>query len=351
VPLLDGIRGLAISSVLIFHAFFELAPHTPLEYAIRKTFAPLWFGVNIFFVLSGFLITGILMDSKGAPHYFRSFYARRTLRIFPLYFATLLCIFLLLPALHLLPSQPLSEQIGYWTYTYNWSAAWGHGVSGFVHLWSLAVEEQFYLVWPVLLFVTPIRRMRALFLSLLAASFLFRVSLFVLGEPFKYAYFLTPSRVEDLCFGALAAWTVRDAGSLARLRPAMPRLAWMFAGLFVIAFAAGKGFEASKWPALLFGTSAVCGLTALAIIQSTLETRQRWWGNRTLRWLGTYSYGIYVFHQPIVSFTSDRLAGTGVATYAAAMAGAVGVSCLAAWVSYHCFERYFLKLKERVRPA
>lgn len=350
VPLLDGVRGIAISAVLVFHAFFELSPRSTIEYAILKTTAPLWVGVNIFFVLSGFLITGILIDTKSAPHYFRSFYARRTLRIFPLYFATLICIFLLLPALHLLPSTPLSEQIGYWTYTYNWSAAWGHGAFRMVHFWTLAVEEQFYLVWPVLLFLTPVRRMPMLFLSLMGASFVFRVAVFALGLPFNYDYFLTPARIEDLCFGALAAWIVRDTPSLARLRPWMPRLAWTFTALFVITLAAGRGFEINKWPALLFGTTAVCGLAALLIVQSTLETRPRWWGHPALRWLGTYSYGIYVFHQPLINFAADHAVNATLAIYTAAMACAIAASCLAAWISYHAFERHFLKLKSRV-PA
>src|SRR5215831_5812121 len=86
LPFLDGVRGLAILFVLLVHAAMFLQPISAPEYAIKKAFAPLWIGVNVFFVLSGFLITGILIDSKNDRHYFLSFYARRTLRIFPLYF-------------------------------------------------------------------------------------------------------------------------------------------------------------------------------------------------------------------------------------------------------------------------
>ncbi len=350
-PLLDGIRGLAVFGVLLFHAFFSFPPHTFPEYLVRKTLAPLWISVNIFFVLSGFLITGILIDTKKMPHYFRSFYARRILRISPLYFAVLAFAFLILPALRLLPLTPAAVQMPYWTYTYNWSAALGSQAFALGHFWSLAVEEQFYLVWPVLLFFTPVRRMPAVFVSILCASFLFRLALFLLNLPSRYAYFLTPARVEDLCFGALAAWILRDPPSLAWLRPRAARMAWMFAVLCAAAYAMGKGFEANKWPVLLFGTTAVCGLTALALIQSSIEIRPRWWGTAGLRWLGTYSYGIYVFHQPIIVALDSRLTGVPLPQYAAVMVGAMALSCMAAWLSFQLFERHFLRLKSHFAPG
>ena len=350
-PLLDGIRGIAVLAVLLFHAFFSFPPHTVPEYLVRKTLAPLWISVNVFFVLSGFLITGILIDTKKMPHYFRSFYARRILRISPLYFAILAFAFLILPALRLLPLTPADRQVPYWTYTYNWSAAAGHQAFSLGHFWSLAVEEQFYLIWPVLLFFTPLRRMPAVFLSLIAASFLFRASIFLLHLPSRYAYFLTPARIEDLCLGALAAWMLRDPPSLAWLEPRAKRMAWFFAALFAAAFALGKGFEANKWPVLLFGTTAVCGFTAIVLVQSSLGARPRWWGTRPLRWLGTYSYGIYVFHQPIIVAFDSRLAGVSLSIYALVMTLAMVLSCIAAWLSFHLFERHFLKLKSRFTPS
>ena len=306
--------------------------------------------MNVFFVLSGFLITGILIRTKGSPHYFQSFYARRILRISPLYFVTLACAFLIFPALHLLPPTPASEQFPYWTYTYNWTAATGHQALGLVHFWSLAVEEQFYLVWPILVFLVPLRRIPMVLIALLGASFLFRGVLFWFDQPSRYAYFLTPSRIEDLCWGALAAWVVQEPRALAWLRLRISKATWFSAALFILAFALGKGFEANKWPALLFGTTSVCALAALAIVKSSGETGSRWWGSPVLRWLGTYSYGIYVFHQPIMIVFSSWLIGAPLAVYIASMAGAITLSCLAGWISFHAFERYFLILKLRFPP-
>ncbi len=350
IPALDSVRGLAITAVLLFHAFFEMQARTGPEYLVRKLLAPLWFGVDIFFVLSGFLITGILIDTQGAPNYFKSFYVRRTLRIAPLYFAALALFFLALPVLHVLPRVPLDHQLPYWTYTYNWAAVQGYQVEGMVHFWSLAVEEQFYLVWPLVLFALPVRRMPLMFLALIGASFLFRLSMFLLGQPFKYAYFSTPARIEDLCIGALAAYLVRSPTCLPLLPKAIPKFAWGFAVLFGIAASAGYGFEQNKWPVLIFGTTSVCGIAALLILQSVTVPAPHWWDTPILRWLGTYSYGIYVFHQPIMYHLNRRLTAASLPQYAGAMAGAIALSCLIAWLSYYGFERYFLRLKSRFLP-
>ncbi len=345
---------MAIAAVLLFHAFFDLTLTTPAAYIVRKTFAPLWVGVDIFFVLSGFLITGILMDTRASPHRMRSFYMRRVLRIAPLYFATLAVVFFVLPAMHLLPKTASSGQFWYWTYLYNWSAAWGFQAFGLVHVWSLAVEEQFYLVWPLLLFWTPLRRVPALFAILIASSFLFRLGVFVLHLPSRYDYFLTPARMEDLCYGALAAWLVRDPVWLARARPWLPRLAGAFATLALAAYILGKGFEGNKWPALIFGYTAVAALTAILIVDCVSHETSQWWhralASPTLRWLGTYSYGIYVFHQSIINAVADRLNGTNLAWYSGGISLAIAASCLAGWLSYHTFERHFLRLKRAFAP-
>ena len=151
VPAADGVRGLAILVVLIHNAAWINAGTgsflLKLTLAITSTG---WVGVQLFFVLSGYLITGILVDALGSPRYFRHFYIRRTLRIFPLYYAALLVALFVVPQVAQVPAWAAAarqNQWWYWSYLSNWGAPFGHGIAGLPHFWSLAVEEQFYLCW------------------------------------------------------------------------------------------------------------------------------------------------------------------------------------------------------------
>src|SRR5206468_651405 len=154
------LRGLAILLVIAFHTLRV----TGKEGLIGRFGAAIqdsgWIGVDLFFVLSGFLITGILLDSLGKPGYFRNFFARRTLRIFPLYYAVLTVSLFLVPALIGLQRLPelyhrlLENQLWLWTYAANYLQATGrHTLPGFGHFWSLAIEEQFYLLWPFVVYL------------------------------------------------------------------------------------------------------------------------------------------------------------------------------------------------------
>lgn len=150
---LDGIRGLAILAVTLYRLCKELDPEAHPVLAIIRRFAPVGErGVDLFFVLSGFLITGILLRTKSQPHYFRNFMARRVLRIFPLYFLSLVLGILVIPNLLNTNSFDLAsrEQFYLWTYTSNFRMAWLNEwcFGAFDHFWSLAVEEHFYLIWP-----------------------------------------------------------------------------------------------------------------------------------------------------------------------------------------------------------
>src|SRR6185295_3788466 len=166
---LDGLRGLAIVLVLLVHFVGDDTPHGTLErWATRLANYGTW-GVDLFFVLSGFLITGILYDSKTKAHYFRNFYVRRTLRIFPLYYGVLFALFVLLPVVPLAYPSGLSESLGHqawlWSYASNlyvslkgtWAA-----LPYVSHFWSLAVEEHFYLVWPIVVLAFAKRTLLAI---------------------------------------------------------------------------------------------------------------------------------------------------------------------------------------------
>ena len=161
---LDGVRGLAILMVTIYRLCKELDPSGYPGIAAIRNFALAGArGVDLFFVLSGFLITGILIRSKGNPHYFRNFILRRSLRIFPLYFFSLVAGLFIMPSVIETSVFDLSrnEQFYLWTYTSNlrmsWLNEWCFGP--FDHFWSLAIEEHFYFVWPAIVLLLTKRRL------------------------------------------------------------------------------------------------------------------------------------------------------------------------------------------------
>ncbi|HVG26286.1 MAG TPA: acyltransferase, partial [Acidobacteriaceae bacterium] len=155
IPALDGVRGLALLGVVASHVF-PGTPQGPVTFAVRQAFAFGATGVDLFFALSGFLITGILLDSLPDPGFFRKFYARRALRIFPLYYGVLAIY--ALGAL-LLGMRYSHELVSLALYLQNTAlvappmyAYPGPSALPLAHFWSLAIEEQFYLVWPLVVF-------------------------------------------------------------------------------------------------------------------------------------------------------------------------------------------------------
>lgn len=157
VVALDGLRGLAVLFVILYHVNSTAWGTTFLDRIVRAPLKIGWAGVDLFFVLSGFLITGILLDTRESPNYFRSFYARRALRIFPLYYLVLTASLLITrftPALNYVLPIP-HDRIFYFVYLNNWwpllRDTWHANIIG--HFWSLAVEEQFYLLWSLCVFL------------------------------------------------------------------------------------------------------------------------------------------------------------------------------------------------------
>ncbi len=165
LPALDGLRGIAVMMVMVHHLF--LTKVYPVPERVEMLVHSGWMGVDLFFVLSGFLITGILLDAKHGPHRFINFYMRRVLRIFPLYYGVLAFFLIFLPLLSVMlgggPSflrsmvaelDPIRvHQWRLWLYLQNFGGSW----KLFNHFWSLAVEEHFYLFWPAVIFFTSER--------------------------------------------------------------------------------------------------------------------------------------------------------------------------------------------------
>jgi len=207
LPALDGLRALAVFVVVEHNISLVTGGQGAILHQLESMLHRGWMGVQLFFVLSGFLITRILLETRDSPHYFSSFYSRRALRIFPLYYATLIFLFLLLPALGQTPAllaedMPLSRQIWLWTYLSNWTGprGFGGGSAPVFHFWSLAVEEQFYLLFPAILMATyrsqrlkPVAVVVAIGVASLALS-----QWLLWNEHTGTAYYLLPSRAWEL---------------------------------------------------------------------------------------------------------------------------------------------------------
>mgnify|MGYP001291565445 CR=1 FL=1 len=378
LPSLDGLRGLAILLVLV-HMLNQLEGQHGFIAACFGLVAVLgWTGVQLFFVLSGFLITGILLDSREAENYYSSFYARRTLRIFPLYFAVLGIAFLLLPALGTVPdsiAHDQAQQIWLWTYTENWATAFGHGSKAFPHFWSLAVEEQFYLIWPFLLHRQTAKKCLTLCIVLAVVSLLSRVLLIALDTPDISIYVNSFCRMDALVLGGAAAAAFRIPALNARLLATRDK--WLLWALLAAAvgFLLTRGFDHHSWFGatagytivslvfVMFLISAVAAETG-AMAGSSTESpafHNRMWllllRSRVLRTFGKYSYGIYIFHKPLNDFVGKpalKALGLPVAEFLLLNLGYIFVmssmTFALAYLSYHCFEKHFLAMKRLYPP-
>jgi len=355
LPALDGVRGLAILMVLA-HNFDLVSDGAGGLARLVDHAADLgWIGVQLFFVLSGFLITGALCDTRGAPNYLGAFFGRRVLRIFPLYYATLLVAFLLLPLVSPGLAPDGRHQIWLWTYLANWVEPGGRGVASFPHFWSLAVEEQFYLVWPfVVRAVAPARLLR-LSLGLCVAALAIRIGLRATGADPAAVYMWTICRMDALAAGAAVAVWLRLPGGPAALERRWRALSTAAALLGVAAFVVTRGLPRTSLGTQTFGYSALVVLFAyllLAAVRGEAQGRRaRLLGAPVLRSIGKYSYAMYVLHTPIHRLISPWLLawwGGGPVSAARAvgyMVTATVVTYLGALASYHLFEARFLALK------
>jgi peptidoglycan/LPS O-acetylase OafA/YrhL len=367
LAVLDGVRGVAILLVLCVHFVGDAPAYGALgRTVIRVANYGVW-GVDLFFVLSGFLITGLLHDAKGAPHYFRDFYVRRTLRIFPLYYGVLTLLFIVLPALPAAYPTGLGEsahhQAWLWLYASNVylaiHRAWVLPYLG--HFWSLAVEEQFYVVWPFVVLWCSRRALLRVCVVVAALALGIRMLLAAGGEEFA-ALVLTPCRFDALCVGAFVSLAVREVG-LDRVVRASGRALGPLVGLLL---------ATSVWNAVvrthagvvlpLRGTivALCCGaLLASSLGAASTSVTSRLLCSPVMRFLGTRSYGLYVFHGIVAYAIWEHIAaldavaariGSGAAVGLAACAGAA-VSVVVAMASYELWEKPFLHLKNRFAPA
>jgi peptidoglycan/LPS O-acetylase OafA/YrhL len=361
LPALDGWRGIAVFSVVFYHMWPWRRPHC-------AWFASWgWIGVDLFFVLSGFLITRILLAARDGPRYFRNFYARRTLRIFPLYYAVVLIAAVLWPlfgpenqsARYALPRAGVA--LGY--VTNLWQAHFGQWFTvpkPFLvgHFWSLAVEEQFYLVWPVVVLLLHDRRkLLAACAACVAITMGTRLASWVDHANPLVPFCFTPCRLDGLGLGAALAVAATEPRWAALAR----RASWLVLGLtlpaFVLCGIRCHSFDhADNFLMRTVGLSVAAPLCASALFLTTtaspagLAERILTW--RPLRWLGTYSYGLYVYHGLLIGWLHDHVGMIAwrhihrpwLADPCFFLADA-GCAAAVAVLSFHLFEQPILRLK------
>jgi len=349
VPELDGLRGIAILLVLLFHS-------------AQHVFAFGWMGVDLFFVLSGFLISSGLLRCVGRPHFFRDFYVKRALRIWPIYFLLLGVVFIALPPL--LGSDEPSGWMSYLLYVQNFA----HPLStpeGLGQLWSLAVEEHFYLIWPVIVFVLSRRGVDRCALALIVAAPLARLLLIATGAPAWTIYYLTPCRVDALALGAwLAVHVSKRESTREQLRRwSAPIAVSCTAAAIPLAICFGGDAMNGTVPALhpnlraaLLTLTAFAGAGCVGYALASGPTRiSRLLRNRVLGYFGKISYGMYMYHALIFAAISRKLESasskTGsLPTHCLRALLEIGATVLVASVSWYALERPVLGLKALLRP-
>lgn len=366
IPALDGVRGLAILLVLAHN----LNPFEEGGRFLHRLAEPAsnfgWVGVQLFFVLSGYLISGILLDTRGAPGYYRAFFGRRVLRIFPLYYGVLVVSFVILPRLGLAPERLLADRdnrIWLWTYLINWTEPLGAGVAAFPHFWSLAVEEQFYLVWPFVVSRTTPRRLLQVAAALMVIAFASRLALRLAGVGEAGPYMFTICRMDALALGGAVAALLRLPGYRDRVARHRGAISIAVTALFGAGFFATGGYSRAGLADQTFGyTILALAFAALVLLVVLDHERGRGWigatfRNPVLRLFGKYSYAIYVFHQPLNQMIGAPLLhhllprGIGLKAGATYMVAVTAASYAMAFASYHGYEKHFLALKRYFRPG
>lgn len=362
IPGLDGLRAIAFLLVFAFHIDY-------LEFG--------WVGVQFFFVLSGFLITGILLDMKKSltpREYFIKFYGRRFLRIFPLYYFYLILMSILVARLISVSYRPaymqiFQNQVGYavvYVYDFFFGTILVKYSYFLDHFWSLSVEEQFYIFWPLLILLVPEKWLKKLFLTFIVLGPIFRITFFfihrsgifrILGDPVSTALYPMPfSHIDAFAFGAyISRYSI----------PKAKQQFWLLLGILpVIGFTAQYistgdvgNISALGYPLLMpdayqfiWGYSLL-GYFFMLIIYLVVNTGMftRLLDSAPMRYLGKISYGLYVYHFSVIWFSS-RIRDFGLSEAAAKPLTAIIafiVTLGIASLSYRFMEKPLLNLKDR----
>ena len=371
IPGMDGLRALALIFVIACHTnnYYPPFPSGWLDRCVALFLGAGWISVDLFFVLSGFLITGILYASRETANRFVNFYSRRALRIFPLYYLYLVLMLVWTFVRH---DQHLSglDWASLFFYFYNFRiVAVGHFAANFGHLWSLTVEEHFYMLWPLLVFNLNRRVLMRICAGGALLSLLLRIAVTHSYMGMRGSYVLTPCRLDGLLLGAWIALAAVDPVFWARVRRYYPAVAAVaFVSLVVMAIRQGHFYSAifpNQFPGIRSSALLITwGITPLAVVCGWIVITASSGGPITrflelpvLRWLAKRSYGVYIYHFFILSTLGRHLIASHLLarfpSWAAVLTVAAVVLILAtsiAAISYQFFELPFLRLK-RLFPA
>jgi peptidoglycan/LPS O-acetylase OafA/YrhL len=336
LPALDGLRAVAVGIVIIYHAGYDRVSGD--------------LGVTAFFVLSGFLITWLLLkeEDKNGTISLRSFYLRRSLRIFPAYFVFVAISF----ALDLALGDPwdLKSVVSAVTYTINYrNAFFGHD-GPIPHAWSLAVEEQFYLVWPVLLIaLMRSRKLLSGLIGIILGVCAWRSLLYVgLGVPNHYVYNAFDTRFDSLAIGCLLAVMTRIPAFVNVSRRLGAKAVYPIPVILLIYVS--RDLIGPTWHNTLGYTvdSALFAILIVQLMQLSAEPGWRWLDSRLAVWIGALSYPLYLWHIWGLSMADNLTRSDG-----RSVNFIVGVvlSFALASLSYYGFEKHFLKLKGRLSQS
>jgi len=369
VPVLDGLRAVAILGVMLMH--FTIVEPRILQASnlpdrvLWQIGLAGWVGVDLFFVLSGFLITGILLDTKGGEGYFRNFYMRRVLRILPLYYGSLVVLFLVIPMVAPAIVHDIGRlshgQVWLWTYLSNiaigitgsWQAV--PPLTG--HYWSLAVEEQFYLLWPLVVYSVSRSRLLSVALGLWVGALALRIAMLWLGVSPTSVFVLTPTRMDGLAAGAAVATLARHPGGLLAVRQAIKRaLSGGAVGLALIVLATGTlgQYDAIMQTAgFTLLSSTFAALLAFLLLAEERSLVHRFLAHPWARHIGMRSYALYVFHPWALKATARAwkahlvplVGDSGMAEQIMFWLVCLAASLAAAEVSWHLLEKRCLALK------
>ena len=376
---LDGLRGIAVIMVLLFHFAWTFPDGTPLALGLKRVLWIGWVGVDLFFVLSGYLITRGLVAPSSQPvgTRLRKFWARRVLRIFPLYYIVLIRRQRHLPARgRRIPTLP------YWFYFQNYALAFDPDVLRWTaHFWSLAIEEQFYFLWPLLALRAPRRVLIPVTVTLalfcIAARGAMGIDMHLLErhsheaaeQVAKIAYRATPTHMDGLLFGRAPRHPRQRSKDVAarascgrRFRPLLFGLTTLvLLALFVVT----HGFNDYDGRVIVVGYASLALFFACCVSMAVDGALAPFFlgalTSRPLRACGRVSYGMYLLHWPLVAsspspsletLAGDRRERRRTLTRASriglgVLAVGIGVTYLAAELSFRFVETPFLRLKER----
>jgi peptidoglycan/LPS O-acetylase OafA/YrhL len=353
IPALDGLRGLAILMVICYHYFPSW-----------RLFAIGWTGVDLFFVLSGYLITRKLLSTRGDSDYFRKFYRNRVLRIFPLYYAVLIIFFL---AIHFLAKKENLEALSY--YTSHWLSFfvflenWSFSLFGFpqdaylTHFWSLAIEEQFYLVWPLIIYFISSGRMRLILWSCtVIAVIIIRLLIYLHFKESHYVfnYANTFCRMDSLIIGAVLSQIHASDFKIPQTwtNPISVIISVPLVASIIIL--GNSWFHNPLMETIGYSCIAIC---FACLIHVTFQKKNFIAGickMRFLRFCGKISYGLYVFHWPVLLILGKKITNWGAfyfpgdifAIQIISLSLSIIISFVLSIISFRYFESYFLALKK-----